>query len=199
VHNQLIKYVDEAFNANNAKKSVLLIDFQHSPDFADDNSYVFYSKSNASNYALGIARVFEYLQKFNVPVTIVRYLDYKQNIAALLSLINRADIIGINPLTWAIKDVFELCVKIKKTFPDKIIVGGAEHFALDYRWILNNQKKTGCDICCTMQGELPLLALALGVPTAKIGSVAYIENDVVIKNLYYPKLNDAFENVLLKV
>ena len=113
-------------------------------------------------------------------------------------MIDKADIIGVNSLSFTINIAFNLCKRIKDIFPKKTIIGGAEHFALDFKWILENQHITGCDICCTMQGELPMLALSLGIKKSEIGSIAYVENGIVVKNSSYPVLNDTLDQELLR-
>lgn len=193
----MLKYVVNALNNSDLRKSVLLIDFT-SAIRANDTNYFFYSDNeNSPGYNLGINRISAYLEKYNVPVKIVRYEDYKNETEWLLGIVEKFDIIGLNSLSFTVNSGFNLCKKIKEKFPNKIIIGGAEHFALDYKWILENQHLTGCDICCTMQGELPMLALSLGVDTSKIGSIAFIENGIVIKNNLYPYMTDNAEETLL--
>lgn len=191
-----LKFLKSDIRIKSKKKSVLLIDFQSG--YANhDSIYFFYSKNEtASGYSLGLVRIYEYLLKHKISVTILRFYDFENKVQKLFNLIADADIIGVNALTYNAKEAFVLCLSIKNKFPAKIIIGGAEHYALDYLWILNNQEITGCDICCTMEGELPLLALSLGLSYSKIGSIAYKNNGNILKNDYYPKLN-INENELL--
>ncbi|EKE18750.1 MAG: hypothetical protein ACD_9C00249G0001, partial [uncultured bacterium] len=102
--------------------------------------------------------------------------------------------IGMSALTPSINEAYAFLASLKEAYPNKKTVGGAEHFALDYEWILQNKNKTGVDACCTMQGELPMLSLALDIPVEKIGSLAYAEKNgaasLVKKNPNSPRLNE---------
>lgn len=193
-----MQHIEDAINSTNLRKSILLIDFTSSIRTKDSNYFFYSNNENSSGYNLGIHRINAYLQKFNVPVKIIRYEDFKNKTEELFALVAEADIIGINSLSFTINISFEICVKIKDAFPDKTIIGGAEHYALDFKWILENQLITGCDVCCTMQGEIPMLALSLGIHKSKIGSIAYFDNETVIKNILYPALIDETNQDLLK-
>ncbi|MEI6554611.1 MAG: hypothetical protein WCL70_03400 [Paludibacter sp.] len=196
--NILLQHIESVISISSLRKSILLIDFTTSIRAIDCNYSFYSSKENNSGYNLGIHRIGAYLHKFNVPVKIIRYDDFKNKTEELFLLVAKADIIGINSFSFSINVSYKLCVKIKNKFPDKIIIGGAEHYALDFKWILENQSITGCDICCTMQGELPMLALSLGIQKTKIGSIAYFNSGNVLKNPSYPALNDNTDKELLK-
>jgi len=196
--NILLQNIEDAISSSNLRKSILLIDFTSSIR-ANDSNYFFYSNNESSSgYNLGIHRINAFLQKVNVPVKIIRYEDFKNKTEDLFLLVAEADIIGINSLSFTINISYNICVKIKNAFPSKTIIGGAEHYALDHQWILENQLITGCDVCCTMQGELPMLALSLGINKSEIGSIAYIKNGIVIRNNSYPALTDLANQDLLK-
>ncbi|MFA6424162.1 MAG: cobalamin-dependent protein [Candidatus Magasanikbacteria bacterium] len=158
-----------AFNKKLPRKRVLLID-----------GNITESKYEADEYHLrlenlGIKRIAGYLKKFGISVDIAYLQDQKTS--AMENLIQQSEIIGISSQSTSINESFELCRKIKNKYPQKTVIGGAEHFALDYKWILQHPEITGIDICCTGQGELPMLALSLGVPLKKIGSIAYTTKD----------------------
>lgn len=184
-----------AIQGTDNKKSILLIDFNSLAE--KNNSYYFYSLENQKSYALGITRIYEYLLNNKVKVCLLHYTEIIDK-AIDKTVIADFDIIGVNALSNMAFDCFNFCVKIKNVFPEKIIVGGGEHYALDYDWILKNKNKTGCDICCTFQGELTMLALAKNMKYKNIGSIAYFESETVIINNKYPVMSDDSGMDLLK-
>lgn len=191
-----------ALNENSPRKRVLLIDGTQpylKEGGEERKGYFFHSEnSQVTDYTnLGIQRIAGYLDKYNVPTKVIRLQDFnswdKKN--ELKKIVEEADILGMSALSSSIEEAFKFCSETKKDFPDKTIVGGAEHFALDYEWILQNKEVTGIDACCTKQGELPVLALALGVPEEEIGSLAYAteedeEKIKINKNEEFDRLNE---------
>jgi len=182
-------------------KEVLLIDGQM-PTTPKGKSYFYYSDNMKDFDAapFGLARIAGYLDKFNISNKIIRLRDYAQyeKKQELEELISKTDIIGISGLSNSASEMYRFCSEIKNKFPEKIIIGGREHFGLDYEWVLNNQEKTGIDICCTSQGELPILSLALDIQTEKIGSIAYKSGEEIIKTDYFPRLNELADIELMK-
>jgi len=173
-------------------KSVLLIDFQIT-SFNQYGGYSFYAgaRNQASGFSLGLARIYAFLFQKGVNVKLIRYYDYHDK-NDLLNIISDYDIVGVNAMSVAANDAFALSVTIKQQFPAKMIIGGAEHYALDYQWILTNKESTGCDICCISEGELPMLDLAKGFNQKEVKSIAYLKNNTVVKTPLYPRLNDNF-------
>lgn len=169
-----------AHNKEVQRKNILLVDCvmpRYDEELAKRTGYFFKSDDDGvSDYTnLGIHRIAGYLDKFEVPTTIIRLQDYQtpDKQKELFAIVEHADIIGVSSLSPSIDSAFAFSVEVKKQFPEKLVVGGAEHYGLDEEWILSHQDVTGTDACCTMQGELPMLALSLGVPVEKIGSMAY--------------------------
>jgi len=149
-------------------KKILLIDFKTLQKVPENQDYSFQNFLN-----LGVHRLAGYLQDYNVPVSVVSYGEISDQPEALMDLVSANDIIGVSNLTSQVEDAYDFCRKVKKQFGDeKMIVGGSEHY-LGSDQILTDQKTTGIDICCIGQGELPLLALALGQPVEKVGSLVY--------------------------
>lgn len=183
------------------KKSVMLIDGQV-PNKKGTDGYFFYSDElkNSDASPFGLARIGGYLDKHGVANSIVRLKDYdnSKELEKLWEQIKNFDIIGISGLSGSSKEMFELCSQIKQKYPEKIIIGGREHFGLDFEWILSNKDKTGVDLCCTSQGELPMLALSLGISFDKIGSVSYNKNKTIAKNTFFPRLEDSSDSEILK-
>lgn len=185
-----------AFDKEFPKKKVLLID--GNLPTGKDVAYHFGDDEEMSSgiTPFGLARIAGYLDKYSVPCSIVRLQDF-ENLSKkeeFQRLLEEADIIGMSALTPSINEAYAFLASVKEAYPNKKTVGGAEHFALDYEWILQNKGKTGVDACCTMQGELPMLALALDVPSEKIGSLAYEERsnegNSIKKNANFPRLNE---------
>lgn len=182
-----------------SRKKILLIDGTQlylKEGNKERRGYFFHSKNaQVTDYInFGIFRIAGYLDKYNVPTRIIRLQDFNSDDKKdeLRKIIIESDILGMSALSPSIDKAFKFCLDVKKEFPDKMIVGGAEHFALDYEWILQNKKITGIDVCCTKQGELPILALAVGVPKEEIGSVAYItEENGLTKNQEFDRLKES--------
>jgi radical SAM superfamily enzyme YgiQ (UPF0313 family) len=194
-----VKHIQDALWKGTNRKSIILVDFQHSSRSYDaEQTYLFYSEEGAAHYALGLCRIREYLRHFRVPVRIIRFSEYEENKERLLNEIQSADIVCVNALTFTAHTAYAFCVSVKQRFPGKTVVGGAEHYALDFHWILENPKKTGCDICCTYQGELPMLALSLGIDITLLGSVAYNGLHGVNRAVNYPILSERADNPLLR-
>lgn len=146
----------------------------------------------------GLLRIQSYLTEHDVDSRIVSIADLTVT-ENLETLVRDADIIGFSGMTIHAKQMYETATKIKKKFPDKLIVGGSEHFALDYGWILNNKDITGFDACCTMEGELPLLNLARGETLSNTKSMAFIDSQGrMVKQATYPRLNENSVDELLR-
>lgn len=184
-------------NENLPRKKVLLVE-GNVPHFIEGNEersgYFFSSedKTISDSTNLGIHRIAGYLDKFGVPNEIIRLQDIKSQ-EDFQEAVKDADIIAMSALSPSINEAFSFCSKVKADFPEKTIIGGAEHFALDYEWILSHKEETGVDICCTGQGELPILALSLGVSPEDVGSVAFVEKKhddetSIVKNRTFPKI-----------
>lgn len=191
-----------ALNENIPRKRVLLIDGTQpylKEEKGERKGYFFHSEdSQVTDYInFGIFRIAGYLDKYNVPTRIIRLQDFNSEDKKdeLRKIIRESDILGMSALSPSIEQAFKFCLDTKKEFPDKMIVGGAEHFALDYEWILQNKEITGIDVCCTKQGELPILALAIGVPKEEVGSVAYITEEdgrkTLTKNQEFDRLKES--------
>jgi hypothetical protein len=170
-------------------KRVLLVDFKTSAKMPENENYSFQNFFN-----LGLHRMEGYLKKYNVPVTVVCYSELESNPKRLAELMESHDVIGVSNLTGQVEKTYDFCKDIKKQFGDeKLVVGGGEHY-LGYDRILIDKETTGIDACCIGQGELPMLALALGQPIEKIGSMAYRadeKNEVsIIKNKQFQRLID---------
>lgn len=163
-----------ALNEQQPRKKVLLVDGNITESRYEDDEY----HLNLTN--LGVERIAGYLKKFGVKVDVVR-LQGLTDTEDLRKRIAQADIIGMSALSTSIEEAFKFCTDVKKQYPNKMTIGGAEHFALDSKWILEHPELSGVDICCLGQGELPLLALALGVPEEEIGSIAYMAEDNKLK------------------
>ncbi len=193
---------------NTPKKKVLLIEGNtpHLIEESEDRKGYFFSSKDESvsdSTNLGIHRIAGYLDKFGVPNEIVRLQDIDSQ-EDIDRVIKDADIIAMSALSPSINEAFSFCSEVKNRYPEKTIVGGAEHFALDYEWILSHPEETGVDMCCVSQGELPILALASGIPSKKIGSIAYIENtkeddSVVIRNNNFPRIGGGDSDLLESV
>lgn len=182
-------------------KTVLLIDGQM-PNMKGKEGYFFYSDdlqaSDAAPY--GLARIGGYLDHFGVKNEIIRlrdFLPFRKD--ELEGMISETDIIGISGLSISAHEMFAFCSEVKKKHPEKTIVGGREYFGLDYKWILENQEKTGMDMCCTSEGELVMLTLSLGVKKEEIGSVAFknVAGEIK-KNEYFPRLSEKAEFEILR-
>ena len=204
-----LEELEKMLSSENIKKKKVLLIEGNVPHFTEGDQertgYFFSSEdrtiSDSTN--LGIHRIAGYLDKFGVPNEIIRLQDIKSQ-ENMREVVGGADIIAMSALSPSINEAFDFCSQVKHEFPDKIIIGGAEHFALDYNWILSNQEDTGVDMCCTSQGELPILALALGVPPKNIGSIAFSEiisddETAIVKNNTFPKIGTrAAESRLLE-
>ena len=180
-------------NGENAKK-VLFIDFKTLGKMPANENYSFQNFVN-----LGLHRIEGYLKDYNVPATIARFSELKNDPNKLDELLQSHDIIGVSNLTGQVEETYALCREIKSRFGDeKLIVGGGEHYlAQDH--ILADQKTTGIDICCSGQGELPILALALGVPKEDIPSLSYQEGieggAQVVRNRQFQRLKGGATDV----
>jgi len=171
----LEKLQEMALNKEQPRKKVLLVDGNITESQYQDDEY----HLRLDN--LGLRRIAGYLKKFGVDVNVIRL----QNLAkeeGLSQLIDEAEVIGMSAQSTSVKDAFDFCRDIKRDHPEKTVIGGAEHFALDYDWILKNQDQTGIDACCVGQGELPMLALSLGILMEKVGSLAYEDKGLVYEN-----------------
>lgn len=161
-----------------------------------DNNYVFGSEESSGITPFGLRRIRGYLDNFGIESEIFELkdiigLDAKE----IHKLFKSFEIIGLSSLSPSVDFVFMFASKLKKIFPEKFIIGGAEHLALDWEYTLEHKDKTGFDACCTMQGELPLLCLSLGIELSKIGSIAYLENKNnkvrIIRNINFPRLSES--------
>ena len=189
----------------NRPKNVLLVDGQM-PNLKGKEGYFFYSDDpnnietfDAAPY--GLARISGYLDAYNVPNKIIRLRDFisSPKKEELEAIIKESDIIGISGLSNSAPEMFTFCLETKLKHPEKTIIGGREYFGLDSEWILKNKNRTGVDLCCNSQGELPILSLAFGVPQEKIGSITYEGGDEkIIKNDFFPRLDERSENKLLR-
>lgn len=170
-------------------KKVLFIDFKTLGKMPENENYSFQNFIN-----LGLHRIAGYLEDYQVPTTIARYNELKNDPEALSKLLQDNDIIGVSNLTGQVEEVYELCRSIKAQFGDeKLVVGGSEHYlAQDH--ILADQETTGIDVCCLGQGEMPILALALGQQKEKINSLSYSEKAEggikVVQNKPFQRLVD---------
>jgi radical SAM superfamily enzyme YgiQ (UPF0313 family) len=174
---------------NTKTKTILLIDC-NVPTKRTNVNYSFGPKSSGFT-PFGLKRIESYLSGRGVITKVVHIYEIENKLSSLKNW----DIIGINSLSPSVDYAFKLAIKIKKKYPEKLIIGGAEHFALDYQWILENKPRTGMDCCCTMQGEPVLLALANNFPLEDIGSIAYVKkNKIIINNNKYCRLNDSDES-----
>lgn len=185
-----------AFDREFPRKKVLLID--GNLPTGKDIAYRFGDDESLSSgiTPFGLARIAGYMDKYGVPCSIVRLQDFDNpsKKESLQQLLEQSDIIGMSALTPSINEAYAFLASVKEAYPSKTTIGGAEHFALDYEWILQHQNKTGVDVCCTMQGELPMLSLALNVSVGKVGSVAFAQNSgeekIIKKNVNFPRLNE---------
>jgi len=193
-----IKFVNKDFKKilinkiknNSSSKKVLLIDCNIHVETGHTN-YSF--GPHGSGYTpFGLRRISSYLDREGI----VNNLIHISQAINKIEIVENWDIIGLSSLTPSINHAFDLAKKIKIKYPQKLIIGGAEHFALDFEWILKNKSKTGIDYCCTMQGEPTLLALAKGMDIEDIGSIAYVKNNNLIANMKYPRLTDLADSGL---
>lgn len=192
----LEKLHEMALSKEQPRKKVLLVDGNITESRYEDDEY----HLNLTN--LGIERIAGYLKKFGVKVDVVR-LQGLADKEKLQKLILEADIIGMSALSTSIQEAFDFCAEIKQKHPEKITIGGAEHFALDAEWILKHPEVAGVDVCCLSQGELPLLALSLGVSVEEIGSIAYRSKKSdssieVHENSKFPRLKENSTQEILK-
>ncbi len=184
------------------RKKILIIDWNignnniESDDWDKSNKYYFQDNENEKdsiNFSnFWIYRLQWYLKKHEIPSEVVRLeSDYKNNYD-FMKKVENSDIIWMSTLSINIEDTFKFCLYIKKRYPNKIIIGWAEHFALDYDRILKNKNKTWIDICCTSQWELPILAMSLGIENKNNGSIAYIDDSTnkLNKNPQFDRLNE---------
>lgn len=198
-----IDELEELISNNSISKKVLLIDGQM-PAVKNGKSYFYYSEDLKDFDAapFGLARVGGYLDKHGIENKIIRLRDYyssPEKLKELEEIIKEADVVGISGLSNSAAEMYRFCSEIKTKFPDKKIIGGREHFGLDYEWILNNQEKTGIDFCCTSQGELAMLSLALNIDPEKIGSIAFKNKEgEIVKNDYFPRLDEKEPREILR-
>lgn len=183
--------LQEKLAVNNERKRILLVDGNIPVDDRGTN-YQFGTKKFSGITPFGLNRIKSYLDSRGIPC------DVKHIQETSLEEISHYDAVGISALSPSIPSVFEFTKAVKQMYPQIPVIGGGEHFGLDSEWILKNQGITGIDACCTMQGELPLLALGLGSSLSEIGSIAYNQDGNVIVNPKYPRLTEqhGLENIL---
>lgn len=177
-----------ALDTEKPRKKVLLID-GNGVSYGTDSTYRFEGQGITP---FGLARLSSYLKKYAVPVQMVRLVDYAtpEKQAELDQLVASNEIIGVSALSSDIDSTFELCKKVKTQFPDKLTIGGAEHMALDAEWTLLHPEVTGLDATCNGEGQIALLALALGISIEEIGGLSYRKGDAVLNNKGYGRLNE---------
>jgi radical SAM superfamily enzyme YgiQ (UPF0313 family) len=182
--------VEALLRSGHTPKRILLVDGNLPVE--GDVPYSFGDKKSSGVTPFGLKRIESYLSAKGVPSEVKHIAEINQD------ELSQYDIIGFSTLTPSIPQTLEFAKRTKQRYPDKLVIGGGEHFGLDYQWILENQATTGIDACCTMQGELPLLALSLGVPVQKIGSMSYNEKGKIVNNIRYPRLTESqgLESVL---
>lgn len=170
-------------------KRVLLVDFKTSEKVPENEDYSFQNFQN-----LGLHRLAGYLQDYGVPVTIVHHENFRRDPEQMARVLASADIVGVSNLTAQVEEAYRFCTVVKQRFGDqKTVVGGGEHY-LGFDAILTDREHTGIDACCIGQGELPMLALALGQPLETIGSMAYRRTSqdriTIVQNERFERLTD---------
>ncbi len=176
----------EANKINGNSKKILFIDFKTSVKVTENENYSFQNFMN-----LGVHRMAGYLRDYGVDATIVYYDELTPELLA------EHDIVGVSHLTGQVEEAYSVCREIKEKFGDeKLIVGGGEHY-LGYKRILADKENNGIDACCLGQGELAMLALALGVPIEQVGSLVYRPNEsdkqYIVKNKLFERLADGVD------
>lgn len=172
------------------KKRILLIDFKTLQKVPENQDYSFQNFLN-----LGVHRLEGYLRDYGIDVDVVRYGELVDDPEALARLVESHDIIGVSNLSSQVEDVYKVCSGIKEKYGDrKLTIGGSEHY-LGSDGILTDQENTGIDVCCLGQGELPLLALGLGQPVERVGSLVYrseakSDRITIVQNQRFQRLID---------
>lgn len=168
------------------RKRILLVD-GNGITYGQDTQYRF---EGSGITPFGLARLCGYLEKFGVETSLIRLADYQgeDKRKELDELVASHEIIGVSTLSTDIDSTFDFCREVKARFPEKMTVGGAEHLALDDEWILSHPELAGIDTTCNGEGEIPMLALALGVPKEQIGALSYECESQIIRNKDYGRM-----------
>lgn len=126
--------------------------------------------SGIRNYgvpSIGVHRLASFLSNHGFEVTVYD-CNIHDDIKPFFE--NEYDVIGISILNDTLALSLEMFLKLKKLFPDALLVAGGAESILNYQEIFDN---TQCNIIILGEGEIPMLQLLSGMPPDRIDGIIY--------------------------